>query len=290
MRNQSSKNLVPLIIIVLFVSYTTIAQSPWTQKKGEFYTQFGFSTIPNYTGIFGDPDYNTERKITDNTFQLYGEYGLSDKTTLLLNVPFKSISSGDLSKPEEAEIVLTEEKSVSSFGNIEIGAKHNFFNKKWLISGQFNIELNTSSYDEVSGLRSGYDAFTFTPLVNVGRGFDKFYVQAFTGFALRTNDYSSNFKIGAEAGAKLLNRIWIIGFLDIITSFENGDFIPPVENTLTGLYVNDQEYSAYGLKAIGEITPDFGVIAGFGGAFSGNNVAKQAAYNFGLYYKIRNKN
>lgn len=83
MRNQPSKNLAPLLLL-LFVSYSTIAQSPWTQKNGEFYTQFGFSTIPNYTGIFGDPDYNTERNITDNTFQLYGEYGLSDKTTSTL--------------------------------------------------------------------------------------------------------------------------------------------------------------------------------------------------------------
>ena len=130
MRNASFKKTGYLIIIAVFVTSLAFSQSPWTQKKGEFYTQFGFSTIPNYTGIFGEPDYNTERKITDNTFQLYGEYGLSDKTTLLLNVPFKTLSSGDLSIPEENDIILTEEKSINSFGNIEIGAKHNFFNKR----------------------------------------------------------------------------------------------------------------------------------------------------------------
>ena len=53
------------------------------------------------------------------------------------------------------------------------------------------------------------------------------------------------------------------------------------------MYVNDQEYTAYGIKIIGEISPEFGIIAGFGGAFSGNNVAKQAAINIGLYYKIK---
>ncbi|MFT4800932.1 MAG: hypothetical protein ACI93N_000697 [Flavobacteriaceae bacterium] len=290
MKNQPFKNLATLFLILLFVSYSAYSQSPWTQKKGEFYTQLGFSTIPNYTGIFGDPDYNTERKITDNTFQLYGEYGISDKTTLLLNVPFKNITSGDLSKPEENDIILTEEKNINAFGNVNLGVKHNFYDNKWLITGQLNVELNTSSYNEVSGIRTGYDSFTFTPQINAGRGFDKFYVQAFTGFAIRTNDYSSNFKIGGEAGAKILNRIWIVGFLDFVLSLENGDFIAPVENLLTGLYINDQEYTAYGLKIIGEITPEFGIIAGFGGAFSGTNVAKQAAYNFGLYYKIKNKN
>jgi len=286
MRNQPFYIFATVLFFSTIVSYSGYSQSPWTQKKGELYTQLGFSTIPNYTGIFGDPDYNTERKITDNTFQIYGEYGISDKTTLLLNVPFKSISSGDLFEVEETDIILTEEKNINSFGNIEVGVKQNFYNNKWLITGQLNLELNTSSYNEVSGIRTGYDAFTFTPQINAGRGFENFYVQAFTGFSIRTNDYSSNFKIGGETGVKILNRIWIVGFLDFVLSLENGDFIAPIENILTGLYINDQEYTAYGLKAIGEITSDFGIIAGFGGAFSGNNVAKKAAINFGLYYKI----
>lgn len=290
MRNESLKISATFLIISSVLSFSAFSQSPWTQKKGEFYTQFGFSTLPNYTGLFGDPDYNTERKITDNTFQLYGEYGISDKTTLTLNAPFKSITSGVLSNPDETEIILTEAKDINAFGNVEIGIKQNFYNNKWLITGQLNVKFNSSTYDEASGIRTGYDAFTFTPQINAGRGFDKFYVQAFTGFAIRTNDYSSNFNIGGEAGTKILNRIWIIGFLDFVVSLDNGDFNTPVENTLTGLYINDQEYTAYGLKAIGEITKDFGVIAGFGGAFSGNNVAKQAAYNFGVYYKINKKN
>ncbi len=148
-------------------------------------------------------------------------------------------------------------------------------------------ELNTSSYDEVLGIRTGYDAFTFTPLLNFGRSFNKSYLQAFTGFNIRTNNYSSNFTIGAEGGAKLFNRIWLVAFLDFVISLDNGDIELPIENQLTALYVNNQEYTAFGLKFIGKITPNFELIAGFGGAFSGNNVAKQAVLNFGVYYKIR---
>ena len=280
---------------ILFFSLLTFtgvfSQSPWTQKKGEAYTQFGFSTIPNYTSLFGDPNFDTERSITDNTFQLYGEYGVSDKTTLILNAPFKNISTGDLTNPGLAEGAITQEETVSSLGNITAGVRHNFYNKQWLISGQLDVELNTGSYNEQSGIRTGYDAFTFRPLISAGRGFDKFYVQAFTGVELRTNDYSSNFRIGGEAGAKVLDRIWVVGFLDIVQSFENGDFVNPIENTLTGLYVNDQEFYGYGLKAIVEATPKFGIIAGFGGAVSSNNnnVPREAAFNFGLYYKINKK-
>lgn len=80
----------------------------------------------------------------------------------------------------------------------------------------------------------------------------------------------------------------MITFLDFVISLNNGDFHTPIQNTLTALYVNDQEYTAFGLKAIIEISSQFGLIAGFGGAFSGNNVAKEAALNIGLYYKINN--
>jgi len=278
-------------LIFLFFFYSTsilFSQSPWTRKKGEFYTQLSFSTISNYDEIFGDPDYFTHREITDNTFQFYGEYGISDKTTIIINAPFKNIKTSDLTNETGFDTLITTSETINAFGNIELGLKHNFFYKKWLITGQLNIEFNTSTYDALSGIRTGFDAFTFTPLINFGRGYNKTYFQAFTGFNFRTNDYSSNFKIGGEGGFKIIDNIWLIGFLDFVISLNNGNYEVPLENALTALYVNDQEYTAFGLKAIGEITPNFGIIAGFGGAFSGNNVAKEAAINVGIYYKINN--
>jgi hypothetical protein len=87
-------------------------------------------------------------------------------------------------------------------------------------------------------------------------------------------------------GHKIIKRIWLIGFVDVVKSFENGNIALPIQNTFTGLYVNDQEYGAYGLKAIGEITEQIGLTAGFGGAFFGNNVPSQAAFNVGVYHKF----
>ncbi len=276
------KNSITFLMLVFCTSI--FAQSPWTKKKGEVYTQLSYTAIANYTSLFGNPDYDTEREVTDNTVQLYGEYGITDKTTLLVNLPIKLLKTGSLTT--ESNSFITTEESKSTLGNIELGVKHNFYNKKWLVSGQVNIEANTGSYEEDSGIRSGYDAWTVTPLLSVGRGFDGLFVQGFVGANFRTNEYSSNFKIGAEVGKKMLKRFWLIGFVDIVKSLENGDVILPVPNWATGLYVNDQEYGAYGLKVIGEITPKMGALAGFGGAFFGNNVAKKAAVNIGVYYKM----
>jgi len=277
------------LIVLIFSNSLLFSQSPWTKKKGELYIQLGFSTISKYSEVFGNPDYYTHREITDNTFQLYGEYGVSDKTTILINIPYKNIKTSKLTNNTGFDPNTTLAETINAFGNIELGAKHNFHNKKWLITGQLTIEINTSEYYEFSGIRTGYDAFTFTPLINIGRSFSRIYIQGFSGFNLRTNDYSSNFKIGGEVGSEIIKKIWLIGFLDFVISFENGDFEAPLQNSLTVLYVNNQEYTAFGLKVIGEITSEIGLIAGFGGAFTGKNVAKEAAINFGLYYKINSK-
>lgn len=271
-------------LTILLISFTAFSQSPWTQEKGKFYTQLSFTAINGYSALFGNPDYNTEREISDRTLQFFGEYGLSDKTSLLLNLPYKLVEAGDLTSTSLASI--TNSGTEGSLGNIELGLKHNFYKKKWVLSGQFSIEANTGSFDATTGLRTGYDAWTFTPMFLAGRGFGKTYVQGFIGANIRTNDYSSNFRIGGELGRKLGKRIWLIGFLDISSSFKNGDIVLPTENLATGLYVNDQEFGAFGLKAIGEFTDKFGITAGYGGAFSGNNVAKKAAITFGLYQKF----
>lgn len=263
------------ILLLLFASFNIFSQSPWTKNKKEGYLQISYTSISNYDKLFGKNDIDLGKKVSDNTIQIYGEYGLSEKTTLLVNLPFKLTSVKDASSVSE-----------NSLGNIQLGLKHNFYNKKWVLSGQLGVETNTASYDKTYGLRTGYDAWTFTPLFLAGRGFNNWYIQAFTGFDIRTNDYSSNYKLGGEIGYKTLDWLWIAGFLDGVASLDNGDITLPPENLSTGLYVNNQSYAAFGLKLIGEINDKIGANIGFGGAFSGRNVAKAPAISFGLYYKF----
>jgi len=56
------------------------------------------------------------------------------------------------------------------------------------------MEINSSSYDKSSAIRTGIDAYTFTPLFLAGTSFGKNYFQSFVGADIRTNNYSSNLK------------------------------------------------------------------------------------------------
>lgn len=278
-------------ITLLFISLSIYSQGPWTQEKGKFYTQMSFTTIPNYNTLFGDPEYNTNGKMTDNTLQFYTEYGLSNNTTLLVNVPLKIISIKDSKYINPAIDCIGDcteniNYNKTSIGNIEISLKHNFYKKNWLFSGQLSVEANTNSFDENSGIRTGYDAFTATPLFLAGKSFHKSYLQTFIGTKIRTNNYSSNFKFGGEYGNKIFKNIWLVAFLDIEKSFKNGTIVLPNSNIQTGLYVNNQEYGVVGAKVIGEFSNNFGITASLPAAFYGNNVAQQIALSFGIYKKF----
>ncbi len=272
-------------LLFLLISISAYSQSPWTQEQGRFYTQLSFTTIPNYDTLFGNPELSLEREITDQTYQLYIEYGLTNKTTLLFNLPIKNIETGNLADPNKSSGTIP--GSETALGNIMFGLKHQFYNKKWVLAGQVDVEFNTSNtYNNNTGIRVSYDASTITSLFSAGRSFGKTYLQTHIGLQYRSNNYSSNFKIGGELGHKITKSIWVVGFLDIVKSFEDGTINFPFVNEQTGLYVNNQEYGAFGLKGIGKFSDKFGVTAGFGGAFFGNNVAKQVALTFGVYHKF----
>ena len=184
---------------LILVTISSFGQSPWTQKKGKVFSHLSFSTISGYNSLFGNPDFNTERKISDKTLQLFTEYGVSDKTSLLINIPFKMIETGVLVNEVSAEITTISNKN--TFGNINIGLKHNFINKKWLMSGQFLVEANTSSYESSSGIRTGFDAWSFSPMLIVGRSFNKTYLQS--NFIFTEIETS---QLGLEEGARSVTK------------------------------------------------------------------------------------
>ena len=280
------KNIYVILILASF-SITSFSQSAWTLDKDTWYTQVNFTTIGPYSNLFADGDglVKIPREVTDNTVQFYAEYGLDDKTTLSANIPFKLIKTGD----EIIDNSQTLSESVSALGNIGIGLKRKLYDDKFIVSALLAIKANTSTYDEPSGIRTGYDAWTVSPSAGIGKGTSNLFVQGNIGVDFRTNSYSHSFKGNVEGGYKFFDKLWLILHLDYIKSFENGDVTFPIENLNTLLYVNDQEYAGYTIKGIFEISDQIGVTAALGNAFSANIQARKTAINFGGYFKFSGK-
>ena len=245
-------------------------------------TTLTFQVTHQYISL-GNSSLELPREISDKTLQFYGEYGLFDNTTILLNAPIKFVKAGEMQETTGT----IEEGSLSGFGNIEVAVKHKVVDNDLKVALQANFVFPTASYDSGTGLRTGYDAFGFVPGVTVGGSSDNFFAYAYLNTGIYTNDYSSNMKTGFELGWKPVKPLWIIGVFDVLQSFDNGSRIDDINNLQTGLYVNNQEYVAYGLKFAFEIVEEtLGVqVAGFGAA-SGNFVAKSPSLNIGVYYKF----
>ena len=270
---------------LLLLSLNLMGQSAWNLKENSWYTQLNYTRIGPYSDLFvnGSETAIVPREIEDNTIQFYGEYGINNKTTLSFSLPVKFIKTGSQTTQNDPTILADK---ITSLGNIGFGIKRNLFNNGMVISAGLGVEANTSTYNDASGIRTGYNAWTITPAIFFGKGFNKLFVQGNVSVGFRTNNYSQFFRGGAEVGYKFFGRLWTIFYLDYKASFKNGTIQLPENNLLTSLYVDNQEYAGYGLKAIYELNNQLGVTAGLGGAFSANAEARKAAFNLGVFMKI----
>lgn len=275
-------------ILLIFLSRQTLAGGPWTQEKGRGYAQLSFTFIPAYGSLYGrdGKTINLNREVSDQTLLGYGEYGLTPRLTLIGEVPLKFVSTADelLSGSDFPDNVL-ESGSLSGLGNVSLALKYALLQKKrLLLSGQVKIDAPTATGKANTGLRTGTDTWGVAPTLILGGSRRNIYVFVESGVRFRGNNYSQEFLLGGEAGISLFSRFWLIGVLDVRQSINDGTH--DNENSeQTGLYPDNQEYVAFGLKLIAEINRRFGVNLSSFGASSGNLVAKSPSNTIGLYLR-----
>ncbi len=276
--------LVVLFFLAFFRAYT---QSPWVRNPKEAYMQLSFNTIDNYTSLFQDSNktQSLQRELSDNTFQLYAEYGLIDRLSLKASVPIKwQQSKGFVNNFTTSNL---SSGSSLALGNIELGAKYNLIDKPLLISFNIDIILPVSHFQETTGISSGYNAFSFLPAISIGYGHSRFYLFTALGTAFRTNNYSGYLRWETEVGIRVYKNIYIAFHLIDINSYKNGSVALRANQVLTGFYVNDQEFFVGTLKAIIGFKKWGITVSSTSAGFSGNAVAKRQSQNIGIYYELK---
>ena len=185
---------------MLLSFYTGRSQSPWLSAEKGYYFQFSYNTIPEYNSLFNGKNdaFQTSRYIQDKTLQLYGEYGISQDFSIIASIPIKFLNSGELN-PNYGPAVysILPAASVNALGNMQFSIKYKLLDKKWVAALQFSIELPAMvSSGLESGLLPGYDAFSFKPILSIGRGWNKFYAYYWLSSIFRANNYSDYLNTG----------------------------------------------------------------------------------------------
>jgi hypothetical protein len=278
-----------LITSTLFILYTStlFAGGPWLNKKKEGFFQLQ-STFPAgaYSHLFlkNNEEVELQRAVLDYTFQAYLEYGITNKLELIATLPYKIVATQGVTQKALATETLPGGR-LNGMGNANFALKYQLFTKNLKIATSIQSSLNTASKELDKGLITGYAANSIGFYLHFGKGFSKnLYSFIDVGINLMSNNFNDYLAIHYELGYQIKPSFWTAFTLDLRESITTESY--RVENLRqTGLYTNNQEYFAFGIKTSYELKNKVGFTAASFGAFSGNYVAKISTFSLGIYKK-----
>ncbi len=275
--------------LLIFLSPASLkAGEAWTLQKGEAWVETSLSYIA-YDQLWqgNDPFRNTNRSVQDLGLYLSAEYGLFDRWTIYGQVPIRFLSTSEEIADQASFADTLNAGSMNFPGNLRFGARYQVLRKgSNVLSVQMTIESNNSDMDQRIALQTGFDAWSFEPLVAFGKSFDNSYLSGNLGMVSRTNQYSEEFRARLEYGIKPFGEWWLMALMDYRLSFQNGER-PPCNMAQTGLYVNNQEGISYGVKTLVPAWKNIGFSAGVYGAFYARDLPAAFSFNAGLYWNPR---
>ncbi len=278
---------VALVLLTACIgSFATRGQSPWVRPAAGAYVQLGYHTIPTYSRLFGKggEDLPLARHVAENTLQLYGEYGLGERTTAVVSLPFRLHQRGARTPEQPLFILPTQPGRISGVGNLSLAVRRRLSSGPLALSVTLRLDLPSTLEQPTTGLRTGFNAFTLLPLLSLGQGLGKAYWFAYGGMALRTNHYNHYFNAGTEGGVSA-GPFWLIAFVDAVLPFENAARPLQPLSRLTGLYENNQGWLSPGIKAAWSITDRWGLIVSAAGALWAQYVPKSPGISAVAFYR-----
>jgi hypothetical protein len=279
------KKIIILLIINALSSQMSHAQQAWTKEKGKFYAQIGISSLRYSELMNGSNDpLPLARTITDRTLQGYVEYGLSNRFMVSAQLPLKFASASEL-KP----LGVGSEGSLSGLSNIQTALTANLYRKNgFVLAAKGVVSLPTARFNLKTGLRTGFDATTFSPSLLAGFGHAKFFTSADLGVSLRNNNYSNRTFASAQIGkfwGKRQRFLSILAF-EYMKSGDNGTH-DDASSIYTGMYLDKQSYFAYHLKLAYPITPKIKIWLATGSGVGAVNqfVGRVPSYTLSFSYQ-----
>ncbi len=254
LKKKNMKNTIKKVLIVaviMSISLSSFAGGPWLQKKNHGFVQMQ-TVLPAYRyssmlmGTFIKDVQGVNRKTFNSDYGIYIEYGLMDDLNVITRLPFKYVSTGDLTDEQSFEDLLPS-GSLSGMSNYELALKYKLIDKKVKVAVSLNSSWNTISQDLNKGLATGYDANSLGLTAHIGRSSNKQYGFLEVGFHKYSNNFSDAVKISLEHGWQVKERLNVGFALDALHFLENGSYYN-ANLAQTGLYPNNQGYMAIGGK------------------------------------------
>lgn len=257
----------------------------WNLDKGVYTISASFSSIV-YDQAFNDKG-DVEPlplEVADHTMRLAGGYGVSDKLTLELSLPYKFLSTnGDPGLYNSVPGQYIEAGDLNGTGNLEAGAIYLLSDTKPKITASLYVEGKTARHNYITALQTGFNTWGIRPGVAAGWAFESTWLQFYLGSYLHPQPYSHAVISNLELGYKPIDYLYTAASVDLRRSFNNGGACD-CNTAATALYLSDQEYIGLALKT-GFSAGRLGLNIAYHTAFYGRNVAASGVPVVGIQYR-----
>jgi hypothetical protein len=274
------------VFVLLIFSSGLFAGGGWTPKKGSGYLKLG------QNAIYADRYYSPDGSLIDittiglYTTSIYGEYGLSDKFSVIAYVPL--FVRNTLNK-KRFRFSGREEPGdeLNTFGDMDLSLKYGFYqSENWNLSARLTLGLptGTTGGGETGILQTGDGEFNQMLRLDASRPvFGNGWLSAYAAFNKRSNDFSDEWRVGAELGYKLWEHFSAAAKVDVVQSFFNGAATLSLGNTIFG---NNVEYISPAVELAYQCDSGLGVSVSAAGAVSGKNVLAAPNYGAGVFWNF----
>ncbi len=279
------------ILLALFLCLaSTLFSGPWPQGKGKGYFklyEFWLKFDEHYTSS-GELDPNATLGLYNTA--LYAEYGLTDRLTCIINLPFYSRNVVNAQISETRGNVLIPGEAISGLGDTDIALRYAITKPGspipiavTLTSG---LPLGEDAGGELKNLQTGDGEFNQMLEFSAGKSIgNNAYATASIGVNNRSNGFSDEFRFGLEAGVAVANqKVWLISRLTGSESFQNGETAATFSST--SIFSNNAEYLSLGGEVNIYVTNKLGISGGAATALSGRVIAAAPAYSAGIFLDL----
>ena len=280
---------IKLIItsLLLLSTFTLVlAGGGWTKKKKRMFIKL------NQFALFGDRYYNPEGSVIDirpgialYSTSIYAEYGITDRLTGIVYLPFFSRSIKNKLVTLHDEVLPGDE--LNSLGDTDISLKYGIIQNKPIVlsaSLTLGLPLGVSAGGSTNSLSTGDGEFNQMISLEASHSFYplNLYVSTLVSLNNRTKNLSDEFRYGLEVGYTYKSLIGIVRLYGV-DSFMNGDeVIDPVQ----GIFSNNLEYTSIAYEAAYNLSKKVGLSGSIVTAISGKRVLANPSYSFGIYMNL----
>ncbi len=251
-----------LIFCLLFIfEIQAQAQNGWTREAKGIYAQFSLSN-------FSSKDYySTEGQLFNSggTFNskgllFYGEYGITNRFTAVLNLPLLMLNSFNTTE------------TVAGIGSAKLGLKYGL-SKKIPISLQVDFDIPTGNGIQLADAKEANSLglidqinlpttdgeFNIWTTLAASKSFGKTFASVFTSVNFRTETFSNQLQAGFEVGHLFFDKLHLIAKLKIQDKLNSNESSP----TASFLYGEGTTFTSYGLTGIYPISNRMKLVASY---------------------------